>query len=139
MYFAFGGIGQHFSKVSHRKLQKDCTRSKPTKTKFLKNDELSFFFIWFCMIYQIRDIKNPSSKAALEKQRSHNVTLNLNRKHVLSHVGTSQEVLKTASSVTTIETRRAQLQATILDSVNVILESLRFGVIGQMFSHELFR
>ena len=52
---------------------------------------------------------------AFEKWRSQNVTLHLNKKHVLFLVVRSQQVLKTAFLFTTKESSRAQLKKTFLE------------------------
>ena len=52
---------------------------------------------------------------AFQKQRSQNVTLHLNKKHVLFHVEKSQQVLKTAFLFITKESIRDGLKKTFLE------------------------
>ena len=59
--------------------------------------------------------QNPLSKAAFDNQRSPNMTLHLNKKHVLFQVERSEEVLKTDCLVTTTEKRKAELKRTFLE------------------------
>ena len=81
-----------------------CTESLKTIAHFpkrrrqcsSKNEEMRF-----CMINQIRNMRNPSPNAAFDNQRSQKVTLRLNKKHVLSLLETSQEFPRTAFLVTT--------------------------------------
>ena len=52
---------------------------------------------------------------AFEKQRSKNVNLHLNKKHMLFHVERSEEVLKTDFLVTTKETSPAEHKKAFLE------------------------
>ena len=102
-----------FQRFVHRNLQKECTQSKRTKTTFPKNEELLFLTIG--TVYLKCTTENPLSNAAFDNQRSPNVTLHLNKKHVLFHLERSQQVLKTAFLFTTKESSRAELKKTFLE------------------------
>ena len=64
---------------------------------------------------------------AFDNWRSPNVTLHLNKKHVLFQVERSEEVLKPDFLVTTKETSPAELKKTIWNVLNVVLESFYFA------------
>ena len=69
-----------------------------------------FFKNWYC-ISQIHDLK-PIIERSFDNQRSPNVTLHMNKKHVLFQVESSEEILKTIFKVTTKEVSRAELKQT---------------------------
>ena len=65
---------------------------------------------------------------ASDNQPSQNLTLHLNKKHVLFHVERSQQILKTAFLVTIKESSRAELKKKHFWNVlNVVLESFYFA------------
>ena len=59
--------------------------------------------------------KTKVPNVAPDNQPSQNLTLHLNKKHVLFHVERSQQVLKTAFLVTTKKSSRAELKKTFLE------------------------
>ena len=59
--------------------------------------------------------KTKVPNVASDNQPSQNLTLHLNKKHVLFHVERSQQILKTAFLVTTKESSRAELKKTFLE------------------------
>ena len=88
----------------------------------------------FLYVFDItRHLKRRMSRAkvpnvAFKKQRSQNVTLHLNEKHVLFHVERSQQVLKTAFLGTTKESSQAELSSRFFwDVLNVVWESFCFA------------
>ena len=102
-----------FSKRFVRKPSKRLYTSETTKTTFPKK---GLFFIWHGMRCQTRDVKKTKvPNVASDNQPRQNLTLHLNKKHVLFHVERSQQILKTAFLVTTKESSRAQLKKTILE------------------------
>ena len=72
-----------------------------------------FFKNWYC-ISQIHDLK-PIIERSFDNQRSPNVTLHSNKKHVLLQVGRPEEVLKIIFVVTTEDKNRAELKQTVLE------------------------
>ena len=64
---------------------------------------------------QTQDVEAKVPNVAFENWRSRNVTLHLNKKHVLFQVESSQEVLKTDFLNTTKEKSQAELKKTILE------------------------
>ena len=73
-----------------------------------------------CFLFgMVWDVEHTTQKAkvpnvASDNQPSQNLTLHLNKKHVLFHAERSQPVLKTAFLVTTKESSRAELKKTFL-------------------------
>ena len=95
---------------------------KPSKRMYtIQNDEdhvskkWRTVFLTFGTVYLKYTTWNPLSNAAFDNQRSPNVTLHLNKKHVLFQVERSEEVLKTAFSNTTEATCPPQLKKTFLE------------------------
>ena len=72
-------------------------------------------FLTVGTVYLKHTTQNPLSNAASDNQRSPNMTLHLNKKHVFFQIEKSQEVLKTIFVVTTKENSRAELKQTILE------------------------
>ena len=95
---------------------------KPSKRMYtIQNDEDHVSKKWRAVFLTIGTVylkyttQNPLSKAAFDNQRSPNMTLHLNKKHVLFQVERSEEVLKTNLLATTKEKRRAELKRTFLE------------------------
>ena len=68
--------------------------------------------------YEMSNTRHKKTKVpnvASDNQPSQNLTLHLNKKHVLFHVERSQQVPKTAFLVTTKEPSRAELKKTLLE------------------------
>ena len=102
-----------FSKRFVRKPSKRLYTSKTTKTTFPKN---GLFLIWHGMRCQTHDVKKTKvPNVASDNQPSPNLTLHLNKKHVLFHVETFQQILKTVFLVTTKESSQAELKKTFLE------------------------
>ena len=94
---------------------------KPSKRRYtMPNDEEHVYkkwrtaFLTVGSVYLKHRTQNPKSNAASDNQRSPNMTLHLNKKHVLLQVERSEEVPITDFFVTTKEESKAELKQTIL-------------------------
>ena len=111
----FGGIGQPF-----HLFKKVCTETIKTIVHFQNDkDHISkkwtvFYLAWYDMS-NTRRKKTEVPNVASDNQPSQNLTLHLNKKHVLFQVERSGEVLKTDFSVTTKEASTAELKKTFLE------------------------
>ena len=112
MLIGFGEIGQHFSNICTETFKKNVHNAKRRRPRFQKMKNC-FFNIWFCKS-QTNDLK-PILKRSFDNQGSPNVTLHLNKKHVLFQVERSEEVLETDFLVTTKETSPAKLKKTFYE------------------------
>ena len=112
MLIGFGEIGQHFSNICTETFKKNVHNPKRRRPCFQKMKNC-FFNIWFRKS-QTHDLK-PILKRSFDNQRSPNVTLHLNKKHVLFQVERSQEVHETDFLVTTKETSPAKLKKTFYE------------------------
>ena len=72
-------------------------------------------FLTIGTVYLKNTTQNLLSNEGFDNQRSPNVTLQLNKKHILSQVERSEEVLKVDFLVTTKETSPAELKKTFLE------------------------
>ena len=66
-----------------------------------------------CQTHDVKKTKVPN--VASDNQPSQNLTLLLNKKHVLFQVERSQQILKTTFLVTTKESSQAELKKTFLE------------------------
>ena len=90
-------------------------------------------FLTIVTVYLKYTTWNPLSNAAFDNQRSPNVTLHLNKKHVLFQVERSEEVLKTGFLFTTKATSPPELKKTFLERIQ-----RRFGKFVLLKKQELF-
>ena len=95
---------------------------KPSKRRYtIPNDEDHVYkkwrtaFLTVGSVYLKHTTQNPLSNAASDNQRSPNMTLHLNNKHVLFQVERSEEVLEKDFLLTTKETSPAELKKTFLE------------------------
>ena len=95
---------------------------KPSKRMYtIPNDKDHLYkkwrtaFLTVGSVYLKHTTQNPKSNAASDNQRSPNMTLHLNKKHVLFQVERSEEVPITDFLVTTKEKRKAELKRTFLE------------------------
>ena len=106
----FGGIGQPF-----HLFKKVCTETIKTIVHF-QNDKDHISKQWTVFYLAWNEMSNTRRKkakvpnVASDNQPSQNLTLHLNKKHVLFHVERSQQILKTAFLVTIKESSRAELK-----------------------------
>ena len=112
MLIGFGDIGRHFSKICTETFKKNVHNPKQSRGRFKKRKTVLLTIGTVCL----KDTtENPLSNAAFDNQRSPNVTLQLNKKHVLFQVERSEEVLKTDFLNKTKETSPAELKKTFLE------------------------
>ena len=112
MLTGFGDNGRHFSMICTKTFKRNVHNPKRRRPRFQKMKDC---FLTIGTVYLKYTTLNPLSNAAFDNQRSPNVTLHLNKKHVLFQVERSEEVLKTAFLVTTKATSPPELKKTFLE------------------------
>ena len=101
-----------FQKGLYGNHQNDCTLPKRQRPRFQEGTVI--YLAWYEMS-NTRRKKNKVPNIASDNQPSQNLTLHLNKKHVLFQVERSEEVLKTAFLVRTEATSPPELKKTFLE------------------------